>query len=339
MPFKKILATIAIALFFVNCEDDIRFVLKSPKKININKQLEFEVTEENGNPSDSIHFFLDGKRTSKTSLDISKEVLGFHTISAVVYYQGTSKKLINRVYFLADRSPKIYTYTVVNTFPHDPNAFTQGLEFYNGYLYESTGQHGKSSIRKTDYKTGKILQIKNIDEKYFGEGITIFDNQIHHLTWQSKIGFVYDLETFKKKSSFKYGKSLEGWGFTHNSKELIKSDGTERLWFLDPKTHKETHFIEAYTNKRKAERLNEIEYINGKIYANIWQKNTIIIIDENNGTIEGVINLNGLSKMVQKVSNNNDYVLNGIAYDAENDRLFVTGKNWNKTFEIKIQKK
>jgi len=157
------------------------------------------------------------------------------------------------------------------------------------------------------------------------------------LTWQKKVGFVYNLKDFSFIKKFDYGKSKEGWGLTHNDKYLIKSDGTERLWFLDPNTHKEVKYIEAYTNNRKAEELNELEYIKGKIYANVWQKNTILIINPINGTIEGLVDLKGLNKNLNPKEDND--VLNGIAYDKKEDRMFVTGKDWDKIYEIKIFKK
>ena len=176
-----------------------------------------------------------------------------------------------------------------------------------------------------------------MDRQYFGEGMTIKDGKIYQLTWRKKIGFIYDLESFELEKTFDYGKSKEGWGLAHNDKMLIKTDGTERMWFLDPVTFKEVSYIETYTDKRKAEKLNELEFVNGKIYANIWQQNSILIVNPESGAIEGIVSLKGLqSKAGQKGEDN---VLNGIAYDQENDRLFVTGKNWNKVFEIKIKEK
>ena len=157
------------------------------------------------------------------------------------------------------------------------------------------------------------------------------------LTWQGNKGFVFDLETFKKEKEFNYYKSKEGWGLSHNESKLIKTDGTERIWFLNPETLVEESFIEAYTDKRKVDKLNEIEYINGKIYANKWQQNSILIINPTNGAIEGIVNLKGLQSKAGQEGDDN--VLNGIAYDAEKDRLFVTGKDWSKVFEIKLQKK
>lgn len=342
MSFKFPFVFFLINLVIIGCGEDIEFKFNEPQKISINKKLTLSVVENSGKSIDSIHFFLDGKRIyadNNTSISIEKEVLGIHSLKARVFYEGISKKLNHRIYFLADQKPSIYTYKLINTFPHDAKAFTQGLEYKNGFLYESTGQKGESSIRKTDLKTGEILKIKELDKKYFGEGITILNSKIFQLTWQSKIGFIYDLESFEKLGSFNYEKSKEGWGLTNNGKELIKSDGTERIWFLDPETQKEKRFIEAYTNTRKAESLNEIEFIDGKIYANIWQKNTIVIINSANGTIEGVVNLNSLRNKVDKPNAKKSYVLNGIAYDHEGKRLFVTGKNWDKIFEIELVKK
>ena len=335
MILKNTSIFLVCIFLFSACSRDAVFEFKTPKKISINQSLQFSVSEKNGKEIDSVNYFLDGVKV-KSNLNIENKRLGIHSLTAKIYADGEEKKLNNSVYFLAETSPIIYGYEVVNSFPHDKDAFTQGFEYYNDFIYESTGLNGKSSIRKTELKTGKVLNIKKIDKKYFGEGITLFNEKIFHLTWHAKKGFIYDLESFEELGSFNYGKSIQGWGLTHNETELIKSDGTERIWFLDPETQKEKRFIEAYTNKRKAEQLNEIEYVEGKIYANIWQKNTIIIIEPKNGTIEGVVNLNGLRTKVNTTNASNDYVLNGIAYDSEKKRLFVTGKNWDKTFEIKL---
>jgi glutamine cyclotransferase len=226
---------------------------------------------------------------------------------------------------------------VINEYPHDATAFTQGLEIHNEFFYESTGNYGKSSLRKVKMQTGEILQRVNLDKKYFAEGITILNNKIYQLTWKEEIGFVYDLETMKVIDTFRYGQSREGWGLSHNDKFLIKSDGTESIWFLDTGNLKEVTKIEAYTDKRKAEKLNELEFIKGKIYANIWQQNAILIIDPVTGAIEGIANLKGLQDKVGQQGDDN--VLNGIAYDQEADRLFVTGKNWKKVYEIKLTEK
>lgn len=240
--------------------------------------------------------------------------------------------IINPYFLLADDIVN-YNYEVVNSYPHDKNAFTQGLEYFNGYLYEGTGLNGKSSLRKVDLKTGKIEKIHHLEDKYFGEGITIFKNKIYQLTWKSNTGFIYNLD-FKLIDKFSY--KTEGWGLTHNNQHLILSDGTNLIRFLDPKTLKVVKKIKVTKNNEKVTNINELEYIKGKIYANIWQENYIIIIEPNNGQVKGIIDLKGIIN--PKNYNYELNVLNGIAYDSKNNRLFVTGKLWPKIFEIKIKK-
>jgi glutamine cyclotransferase len=226
----------------------------------------------------------------------------------------------------------------VNEFPHDTDAYTQGLEFYNDTLYEGTGKRGKSSLRKVSYKTGEVLEKIDLENAFFGEGITIMDDKIYHLTWQSKIGFVYDLRSFKKTGSFQYGESKEGWGLCNDGKNLFKSDGTEKIWLLNPETLVEEEFIQTVTNKSIFNMANELEYVDGKIYANVWQKESMMIIDARSGAIEGVINFGGL-KSKTRSPDNTDAVLNGVAYHPDRGTFFVTGKYWDKMFEVKIRKK
>jgi glutamine cyclotransferase len=330
--------TLLLLIIFTSCGNNYKFELISPKTIQINKPLKIGVKEKKGNQIDSIQYFIDGKQiTIPIAIDISEFRLGKHAISAAVFYAGEQKKLNNTIYFLAAKRPDVYKYEVINTYPHDKEAFTQGFEYYNGFLYESTGQRGKSTLRKVELETGKVLQKIDLDKQYFAEGMTIFNNKIYQLTWQKNVGFVYNLETFELEKTFNYQQSKQGWGLTHDGEKLIKTDGTEKMWFLNLESLEEESFIETYTNKRKAEKLNELEYINGKIYANIWQKNSILIVNPVNGAIEGIAVLKGLQKKAGQTGDDN--VLNGIAYDKENDRLFVTGKNWNKVFEIKLIKK
>jgi glutamine cyclotransferase len=337
MNLKSLFTGLIIFSFLSSCGNEYKLSLVSPKKLKANELLTVSVQEKENKPIDSVRFYLNGKRIEKENNSLAEEKLGMHAVSATVFYQGKQKQLTNTIHFFAANAPDIYTYEVVNEFPHDKDAFTQGLEYHNGFLYESTGQNGESSIRKVEIETGKILQKYELDKQFFGEGMTIFDNKIYMLTWQKMMGFVFDLETFEKLSEFPYNQSKEGWGLTHTADKLIKSDGTEKLWFLNPETQKEEHFIEAYTHNRKTDELNELEYINGKIYANKWQKNSILIINHETGAVEGVANLKGLQEKANKKGSDN--VLNGIAYDAENDRLFVTGKRWSKLFEIKLKKK
>lgn len=346
MNFKKysILCLLTITLLS-SCETPYRFNVDTPKSVKLNGSFTVSLTEENDQPIDSVQFFVNGIQYAADanhsfSMNSAKIGLGEQAIKTLVFYPGKVKKLNNTIEVLSNFRPSIYTYKIINTYPHDAKAYTQGLEYHNGYLYESTGQRGESSIRKVDIKTGNVLKKINIDKKYFGEGITIFNDKIHFLTWQSKKGFVFDLSTLAKEKEFKYGKSPEGWGFTHNDTELIKSDGSHKVWFLDPETHKEKRAIQVYHHQGKVKDLNELELINGDIYANYWKKPTIAIIDANTGAVKGLADLSGLQNEIKKSQKLKvDDVLNGIAYDAKNNRIFVTGKNWAKLFEIELVKK
>ena len=332
------LTVTALLLFSASCSDKYKLQLNTPKTIQVNEPLSISVKEKNGNPIDSVQYFINGQPiSSNEELNISDYRLGKQAVSATIYFDGEKKQLNNTVYFLAAEAPKVYGYEIINEFPHDDKAFTQGFVFHDGFFYESTGQRGRSSLRKTEIETGKVLRKIDLDKKYFGEGMTIYNGKIYQLTWQKSIGFIYDLDSFELERTFDYGKSKEGWGLTHNKKHLIKTDGTERIWFLDPETLVENRYIETYTNKRKAEKLNELEFVKGKIYANIWQQNSILIVNPENGTIEAIANLKGLQSRAGQEGEDN--VLNGIAYDESTDRLFVTGKNWNKVFEIKLTEK
>jgi glutaminyl-peptide cyclotransferase len=223
-------------------------------------------------------------------------------------------------------------YEVVRTYPHDPAAFTQGLEYVDGFLYESTGMNGTSGIRKVRLENGEVLQLKPLEERYFGEGITTFGDAIFQLTWQSGIGFVYDRNTFERQRSFSY--TGEGWGLTHDDTRLIMSDGTSALRFLDPKTLKETGRLPVTDAGRPVNHLNELEVVKGEIYANVWQVDRIARISPETGHVTGWIDMRGLLSRADAVGTD---VLNGIAYDAAGDRLFVTGKRWPKLFEIRVK--
>ena len=236
----------------------------------------------------------------------------------------------------AQRKPAqvpVFTYKVVKTYPHDRGAFTQGLQYVDGVLYEGTGQHGQSGIRKVKLETGEVLQHQPLDAKYFGEGITVWGSTIVQLTWQSEIGFVYDKNTFKQLRTFTY--TGEGWGLTHDGTRLIMSDGDARgaLRFLDPKTYKETGRLIVRNGGAPVNHLNELEFVRGEVLANIWQTHRIAKISLKTGEVTGWIDLSGLLDPREAVGTD---VLNGIAYDAAGDRLFVTGKLWPKVFEIAV---
>lgn len=232
-----------------------------------------------------------------------------------------------------NESTPIFTYKIINSYPHDPSAFTQGLIFTNGTLYEGTGRHGQSSLRKVDLETGEVLAQLPMAEEYFGEGITLFDDKIYQLTWRNQTGFIYDSNSFEIINTFTY--PTEGWGITHDGAQLIMSDGTNTLYFLNPDTLEENGRLTVQDEQgNPIMLLNELEYIDGQIYANIWQTNRIVRIDPQTGLVTAWIDLTNLlapETLTQPVD-----VLNGIAYDAENGRLFVTGKLWPALFEIEL---
>ncbi len=231
---------------------------------------------------------------------------------------------------------KIYTpvfgYKIVNTYPHDTNSFTQGLIFDKGVLYESTGLNGRSAVKIVDLKTGKTLKSHELPDNYFGEGIAIIENKIIQLTWRSKTGFVYDKKTLKLIKKFSY--QTQGWGITYDGKYLIISDGSAVLYFMDPNTFKVVGTLEVYGDNGKVSKLNELEYINGEIYANIWGIEKIARINSKTGRVTAWIDLSGLLSDQDK--KNRVDVLNGIAFNSDKGRLFVTGKLWPKIFEIEL---
>lgn len=227
-----------------------------------------------------------------------------------------------------------YTYEVVKSYPHDTSAFTQGLVYENGHLLESTGLNGRSSLREVDLATGAVLKKIDVPSQYFAEGLAEFHNKLYQLTWQANKGFVYDRTTFQKQSEFAY--TGEGWGLADNDTSLILSDGTSKIRFLDPATFKVQRTINVtFADNRPLAELNELEYIEGEIYANVWQTDTIARIDPKTGKVLSWIDLSGLLPVGERTSQTD--VLNGIAYDSAGKRLFVTGKLWPKIYEIKLK--
>jgi glutamine cyclotransferase len=237
---------------------------------------------------------------------------------------------------VAQSTAPISKYRVVRVYPHDPEAFTQGLVYLDGFLYEGTGLNGRSSIRKVKLENGEVVQIEKLDSQYFGEGIAIKGDTIYELTWQSEIGFLYDRATFARKGTFNY--KGEGWGLTYDGQRLIMSDGSAFLRFLDPVTLKELSRIQVKDGTTPVGNLNELEYVKGEVFANVWQTHRIARIAPKTGRVIAWLDLEGLlmSREAQQAESQGG-VLNGIAYDAAGDRLFVTGKLWPKLFEIKVE--
>lgn len=230
------------------------------------------------------------------------------------------------------QGPKLYGYKVVNTYPHDTEAFTQGLYIEDGILYESTGLNGRSKVKKIDLKSGEVIKSRNMQDKFFGEGLTVVDDKIYQITWRTKTGFVYNKESLEILRTFSY--KTQGWGITYDGKYLIISDGSDTLYFMHPKNFVVVGTLEVYDDNGKVSKLNELEYIDGKIYANIWGEDLIAIINPKTGNVNSWIDLSGL--LNEKDKKGKEDVLNGIAYDPDTKRLFVTGKFWPKIYEIEI---
>lgn len=224
-----------------------------------------------------------------------------------------------------------WTPEIIARYPHDSNAFTQGLLYHDGYLYESTGRNGQSSVRKVEIETGRVVQFQPVDAIFFGEGLTLFDDRLIQLTWQSGIGFVYRLSDFSLLQRFSY--AGEGWGLTHDGERLILSDGTARLRFLDPESFRVMQTVTVTDEGLPVTQLNELEYIDGEVWANIWQRDVVARIDPESGNVLGWIDLSSLYPIDVR---DRDAVVNGIAYDPADDRIFVTGKLWPMMFEIEF---
>jgi len=233
-------------------------------------------------------------------------------------------------------SVPVYGYEVVNAWPHDREAFTQGLVFHEGALIESTGQYGESSLRRVELQTGRVLQKTDVPPQFFAEGATLLRGKLYQLTWTTERGFVYDPATLKKTGEFRY--SGEGWGLTHDGESLILSDGTNQIRFLDPDTFAVGRTVNVFDRGRPVREINELEYVRGEIYANIWKSDRVARIDPQTGAIKGWIDLKGLISTAER-GGDTDAVLNGIAYDERGDRLFVTGKLWPKLFEVRLKQK
>ena len=286
---------------------------------------------------DSIVLLVDNTRIGSIqglSHTINTETfsLGVRQIRATAWYKGNRQTASVGIRLRANREPRQMRYRVVNTFPHDIEAYTQGLFYHKGQLIESTGQKGSSTLRRVELKTGKVLQSVNLDRRYFGEGATYINGEIFQITWTSRKGFVYDPETFDLKRTFDY--LTQGWGLTTKDDMLIMSDGSNILYFLEPNTFQELKRIEVYNHQGPVTQLNELEFIRGKVYANVYQTDKIVIIDPQTGMVEAEVDFTELLSPADRHRNND--VFNGIAWDEENERLFVTGKNWPKLFEVKI---
>jgi glutamine cyclotransferase len=345
MKTHNILVPTLLVLLMGSCggnsedkKDAFSLEIKNQKKAYTTEDvLTISLNNKKNIETDSVVYFLNKDRVSITNntLSLSGKKLGEKTLRAQIYSDDETYEASTKVTILSSIKPKLYTYKVLETYPHDINAYTQGLEFENDTLYESTGQYKESSLRKTDYRTGEVLQKVSLPDQYFGEGLTILNNKIYQLTWRENTGFIYNLKTMEQTGTFVYGESKEGWGLCHDAeKNIYKSDGTDRIWTLNSNTLAEKDYIEIFTNTSKISSVNELEWVDGKIYANVYQQGSIAIIDPSNGAVEGVIDLTDLKDKVTQHPKLD--VLNGIAYNGEPNILYITGKNWDKLFKIEI---
>lgn len=304
---------------FLKNGDKIKLILNNPINEDI-KNIKFKI-------NDSLigsEYILNNK-------------LGINEIEVSFEVNNKTYNLNKDLTIFSSKIPKLYSYRIINEFDHDISSYTQGLEFDDEYnLYESTGQYGYSSLIKIDYKNGLVLDKIFLDKSYFGEGLTIIGDNLYQLTWKQKIGFVYNKNNFELIKSFNYKKSIEGWGLCNDGINIYKSDGTEKIWILDPETLNELSYISVVTNNKVITKINELEWYRGKIYANTYQfnKEVGLIIDPKSGSVEGVIDFKGLKEKVKKHDKLD--VQNGIAFHSKKNTFFVTGKNWNKLFEIEI---
>ena len=315
-------------------EENTGFRLHEPVKVVL------ELTDDKRVP-DSVLISFDGKavKTLTTapweySIPSSFTITtGRKSLKITAFREGKSQTPVTRFMIIfSDVIPKRNGYRIIKSYPHDENAFTQGLVFENGKLYESTGQETESSLREVDLTTGKVIRQLNLESSLFGEGITIWRDRIYHVTWRSKVGFVYEKSSFKMLNKIYY--QTEGWGLTTIDDKIVMSDGTNVIGFFEPELFTAVSRIEVYDNERKVDSLNELEYINGEIWANIWMSDLIARIDPASGKVIAYIDLKGLLPESERSQESN--VLNGIAYDNVGKRIFVTGKNWPRLFEIAI---
>lgn len=342
MNWKYSILIAFVALSLSSCKTELdRFksnysleITNDKKNWNDEDTVQISLVDDASMGADSIVWYQNARRLDDVegntlSRNLTNQPLGKLTYKAVVYQDNKVATATTSITRLNPIAPKIYSYSIVNTYPHDEAAYTQGLEFHDGQLYESTGQYGESDVRITQVETGDVIKKEELGRDIFAEGLTILNNKLYQLTWRSRFGYVYDLD-LNETETFKYNQSKEGWGLANDGEFLYKSDGTDKIWKIDPVTFEELEYIQIVSNKKTFDKINELEFVNGKIYANIYQENAIFTLDPSTGALEGVINLTDLKDQIPNWSKD-DNVLNGIAYDKATDRFIcdreTLGKN------------
>lgn len=350
-PTRKISLILlgCISLFQFACNNKVAnyITFKNPlqgESFHAGKPVKVELDIPEKTEVQNISYLIDGKPFAEKNtkefvwLDTQNLPLGYRMLTAIVKAGSQIDTITNNIILTTDKKPEKLKYTLVNTFPHDTSSYTQGLSFVDGKLLESTGRKGLSQLRWVNLTNGKAIKSVPLKPEYFGEGSVKVGDKIIVLTWQESVGLVYDAASLQEISTFPYQSSVEGWGLTYDGTQLLRSDGSNRIWKMNAQNYKEEGFVEVYDNKGPVERLNELEYIDGKLYANVYGSNRIVIIDLKTGVVEAELDLSKLVpknyfKTDEEIGNN---VLNGIAYDPANKRLFVTGKKWPNLFEIKL---
>jgi len=340
-------AILACITFGCKDEDKISLTFSAPdqgQNFNTGDEIKIKLDAPKDAKISSVVYLLDStvistKNNADSVLLPTKELpLGYKMITAIVT-QGEKKDTITtNIVLKSNFVPVKLSYKVVNSFPHDTSAYTEGLAFIDGKLLESTGENGASELKWVDLQSGKTIQKTKLEPQYFGEGSLKIGDKIIMLTWKENIGFIFDAKTFKQIGTFPYERSREGWGLTFDGKNILRTDGTNRVWKMNAITFKEEGYIEVYDEKGAVDSLNELEFIDGKIYANVYQTNKIVVINPNSGRIEAELDLTALvpQNFFKTDDERGNNVLNGIAWDAKGKRLFVGGKKWPKLYEIKL---
>jgi len=333
----KIENTASIPLIkMVSPAENAEYRLKDQIKVKIDSQ-------DNTVRFDSVKVFFDGRQVAVVSTEpwectinsAFNNLTGRRSVKTVGYSNEKTQSVTRFVIVNSDKKPDKFTVTVVKTYPHDREAFTQGLFYDNGLLYEGTGQETGSSLREVELETGKVVRQHNLDPSLFGEGITLYRDRIYQVTWRNKVGFIYNRSDFKVLNNLYY--QTEGWGLTTINDKLVMSDGSNILYFYDPESFTVVSRLEVYDDEKKVDQLNELEYINGEIWANIWMTDIIARIDPSSGRVNAYIDLSKLFPEAKRREVNTD-VLNGIAWDSRGSRIFVTGKRWPQLYEIRLAK-
>ena len=293
---------------------------------------------------DSAVIYVNGKPVAHTGKEVCEytykipaDKVGTTTIKVIAWHPDGKQGIAStQIQVKPDQAPVSRQYEIVHVYPHDPEAYTQGLQYQDGSMYEGTGQYGESSLRKTDMSNGKIISVLNIDSQLFGEGITIYGDKIYQITWRSRKGFIYNLKTFSLESTFQY--NSEGWGITTAGDKLIMSDGSHKLYHIAPSGFHILKEVEVFDHTGPVEQLNELEYVEGLVWANVWQTDRIVAIDPETGAVKEDIHLDSLLTPAEKSKlTDHDDVLNGIAWNPQKKTFYVTGKRWPKLFEIKMK--